>query len=127
MAFYVVQFLSGLSTAATLFRVAAGLSIIFGVTRIVNFAHGSFYMLGAYLAYTLSERLTGPVGFWGAVALAAVGVGILGVVMEVVLLRRLYDSPELFQLLATFGVVLIVQDLALAIWGPEDLLAACRT
>jgi branched-chain amino acid transport system permease protein len=122
MAFYVVQFLSGLSTAATLFLVAAGLSIIFGVTRIVNFAHGSFYMLGAYLAYTLSERLTGPVGFWGAVALAAVGVGILGVVMEVVLLRRLYDSPELFQLLATFGVVLIVQDLALAIWGPEDLL-----
>jgi len=123
MDFYLVQFLSGLAQAATLFLVASGLSIIFGVTRIVNFAHGSFYMLGAYLAWSLVERWGGTVyGFWGGVLLAALLVGVLGAVMEVLLLRRLYRSPELFQLLATFGVVLLVQDAVFALWGPEDLL-----
>ncbi|GEO41203.1 branched-chain amino acid ABC transporter permease [Skermanella aerolata] len=122
MGFYVVQCLSGLAQASSLFLVAAGLSIIFGVTRIVNFAHGSFYMVGAYIAVTLAERWAGGFGFWGAVAIAAFGTGLLGVVLEMLVLRRLYRSPELFQLLATFGVVLIVQDAALAIWGPEDLL-----
>jgi branched-chain amino acid transport system permease protein len=122
MGFYVVQCLSGLAQASSLFLVAAGLSIIFGVTRIVNFAHGSFYMVGAYIAVTLAERWAGGIGFWSAVAIAAFGTGLLGVVLELLVLRRLYRSPELFQLLATFGVVLIVQDAALAIWGPEDLL-----
>ena len=65
MAFYFVQFLTGLASAASLFLVASGLSIIFGVTRIVNFAHGAFYMLGAYVAFTLTERLSGAIGFWG--------------------------------------------------------------
>ncbi len=64
MAFYVVQFLTGLASAASLFLVASGLSIIFGVTRIVNFAHGAFYMLGAYVAFTLTERFSGALGFW---------------------------------------------------------------
>src|SRR6266545_4576706 len=67
MAFYFVQFLTGLASAASLFLVASGLSIIFGVTRIVNFAHGAFYMLGAYVAFTLTERFSGALGFWGAV------------------------------------------------------------
>jgi branched-chain amino acid transport system permease protein len=122
MGFYVVQCLGGLAQASSLFLVAAGLSIIFGVTRIVNFAHGSFYMVGAYIAVWLAERLAGGAGFWGAIAIAALGTGLLGVALELLVLRRLYRSPELFQLLATFGVVLIVQDAALAIWGPEDLL-----
>jgi len=123
MDFYLVQFLSGLAQAATLFLVSSGLSIIFGVTRIVNFAHGSFYMLGAYLAWTFVERWGSTAyGFWGGVLLAALLVGVLGALMEVLLLRRLYRSPELFQLLATFGVVLLVQDAAFGIWGPEDLL-----
>jgi branched-chain amino acid transport system permease protein len=118
-----VQFLTGLASAASLFLVAAGLSIIFGVTRIVNFAHGSFYMLGAYIAYSLVERLGGgALGFWGAVFLAALAVGAIGVVVEMLVLRRIYRAPELFQLLATFGVVLVVQDVSLWIWGPEDLL-----
>lgn len=121
MDFLLVQGLTGLASAASLFLVASGLSIIFGVTRVVNFAHGSFYMVGAYLAYTLTERLAGPLGFWGGVLLAAVLVGLLGGLLEVVLLRRLARAPELFQLLATFGVTLIVQDLVVAIWGPEDL------
>src|SRR5215468_1943768 len=62
MAFYFVQFLTGLASAASLFLVASGLSIIFGVTRIVNFAHGAFYMLGAYVAFTLTERFAGAFG-----------------------------------------------------------------
>lgn len=122
MGFYVTQFMSGLAQAATLFLVASGLSIIFGVTRIVNFAHGSFYMLGAYMAYTVADHVGGFAGFWGGIVAAALAAGVLGVFMEMVLLRRLYRSPELFQLLATFGVVLVIQDLALTIWGPEDLL-----
>src|SRR5512146_1173807 len=105
MAFYFVQFLTGLASAASLFLVASGLSIIFGVTRIVNFAHGSFYMLGAYLAWTIVGALPyGYLGFWGGIAAAALAVGLIGVLVEVVLLRRIYQAPELFQLLATFGV-----------------------
>ncbi len=121
-----VQFLNGLASASALFLVACGLSIIFGVSRIVNFAHGSFYMLGAYLAWTLTRGLGwvgyGPLGFWGGILLAALIVGLIGVLIELVLLRRIYQAPELFQLLATFGVVLVVQDVTMAIWGAQDLL-----
>src|ERR1700688_4759859 len=116
MAFYVVQFLTGLASAASLFLVASGLSIIFGVTRIVNFAHGAFYMLGAYVAFTLTERFSGAIGFWGGIVAA------VGVLVEMVLLRRIYHAPELFQLLATFGLTLMVEDLVVLIWGPSDLL-----
>jgi len=123
MSIFLIQFLTGLASAASLFMVAAGLSIIFGVSRIVNFAHGSFYMLGAYLAYTLIERFGGgAISFWLAVILAAVAVGVFGLLVEFLILRRIYQAPELFQLLATFGVVLIVQDAVLWLWGPEDRL-----
>ncbi|MGP8122371.1 MAG: ABC transporter permease [Xanthobacteraceae bacterium] len=122
MSFYLVQFLTGLASAASLFLVASGLSIIFGVTRIVNFAHGAFYMLGAYMAFTLTERLSGTVGFWGGIVLAALLVAAVGALVEMVLLRRIYASPELFQLLATFGLTLMVEDLVVILWGPDDLL-----
>lgn len=118
------QTLNGLASASSLFLVASGLSIIFGVTRIVNFAHGSLYMLGAYIAWTLVGRF-GPadvLGFWGGVVLAALLVGLIGVAIELLILRRIYQAPELFQLLATFGVVLMLQDLTLATWGAEDKL-----
>ena len=121
LGFYLVQALTGLSSASALFLVASGLSIIFGVTRVVNFAHGSFYMLGAYTAYTFVEHLGGAFGFWVAVLLAGVAVGIIGVVVELLILRRVYQAPELFQLVATFGVILVIQDLALLVWGAEDL------
>ena len=121
MAFYFVQFLTGLASAASLFLMASGLSIIFGVTRIVNFAHGAFYMIGAYVAFTLTERFSGALGFWGGIVAAALIVAVLGVLVEMVLLRRIYHSPELFQLLATFGLTLMVQDLVVLIWGPDDL------
>lgn len=122
MEFFVAQILTGLANASSLFLVACGLSLIFGVTRIVNFAHGSLYMLGAYTGYSLMQVLPGAVGFWGAVLLAGVAVGIIGVIIEMLVLRPVYRAPELFQLVATFGVILVIQDLALLIWGPEDLL-----
>ncbi|MCI1014286.1 ABC transporter permease [Herbaspirillum sp. C7C2] len=117
-----VQMVNGLADASALFLVAVGLSLIFGVTRIVNFAHGSFYMLGLYLAYSLVERLgASALGFWGAVLLSALIVAALGALVEVVVLRRIYRAPELFQLLATFALVLVIKDAALWYWGPEDL------
>ncbi len=117
-----LQFLTGLSSASSLFLVGAGLSLIFGVTRIVNFAHGSFFMVGIYVAYTLVEKLGGGLGFWPAVVIAALTVGVLGALIEMVLLRRIYKSPELFQLLATFALVLVIKDAVLYIWGPDELL-----
>ena len=117
-----VQLLNGLASASSLFLVAAGLSLIFGVTRIVNFAHGSFFMVGIYTAYTLVDKLGTSLGFWSALLLAAVAVGVLGALVEVLLLRRIYKAPELFQLLATFALVLVIKDAALWIWGPDELL-----
>ena len=117
------QLLTGLSGASSLFLVAAGLTLIFGVTRVVNFAHGSLYMVGAYVAWTLIEVLgRSALGFWGGVLVAALFVAVLGALIEALLLKRIYAAPELLQLAATFGIVLIVRDAALAIWGPADLL-----
>lgn len=127
MSSIVIQFLNGLAGASTLFLVAVGLSLIFGVTRIVNFAHGSLYMLGIYIAYSLISRAgsgegLGPAGFWGGILVAAIVVGAVGALIEILLLRRIYHAPELFQLLATFGIVLVIKDFVLWAWGPEDLL-----
>ena len=114
--------LTGLSGASSLFLVAAGLTVIFGVTRVVNFSHGSLCMLGAYIGWSILTRLPrDPASFLLGVLLTALAAGAIGVLIEVALLRRIYRAPELFQLLATFGVVLIVQDLVLLVWGPNDL------
>ncbi len=118
----IVQLLNGLAGASSLFLVGAGLSLIFGVTRIVNFAHGSFYMLGIFIAYTLVDKLGGSAWFWPSLLLAALAVGAIGALVEVLLLRRVYRAPELFQLLATFALMLVIKDAALWLWGPEDLL-----
>ncbi|WP_237477553.1 ABC transporter permease [Lichenibacterium dinghuense] len=122
MGFVLAQFLTGLAGASSLFLVASGLSIVFGVTRVVNFAHGAFAMLGAYAAYTLAERFEGPLGFWGSIVAASLATAAVGAAVEVVLLRRLYRAPELFQLLATFGLTLVFEDLVVILWGPDDLL-----
>jgi branched-chain amino acid transport system permease protein len=117
-----VQLVNGLADASTLFLVAAGLSLIFGVTRIVNFAHGSFYMFGIYVAYTFASRFGHTVGgYWFSVLAAALVVAVLGALVEMIVLRRIYQAPELFHLLATFALVLIFRDAALWLWGPEDL------
>jgi len=113
-----IQFLNGLASASSLFLVAAGLSLIFGVTRIVNFAHGSLFMLGMYLAVALAPEL----GYWASVPLAALAVAAFGALVEAAILRRLYAAPELLQLLATFALVLVVKDFTLWAWGPDDIL-----
>ncbi len=122
MGLFIAQLLTGLANAAALFLVASGLSLIFGVTRIVNFAHGSFYMLGAFIGYSFMQVLPGGIGFWSSILLAGIVVGIIGVIVELLVLRPVYKAPELFQLVATFGVILVIQDLALLIWGAEDVL-----
>ena len=119
---FLFQAINGLSTASGLFFIAVGLSLIFGVSRIINIAHGSLYMLGTYVAYTFATRLGGAFGFWGGIVATALIVGVLGALIEIVLLRRVYRAPELFQLLATFALVLVINDAALWLWGPEDLL-----
>src|SRR5918998_759584 len=124
--FVVVQVLTGLASASSLFIISSGLTIVFGVTRIVNFAHGSLYMLGAYAGVTIVPRLLdlayGPVSFWAGILLSALAVGVLGILIEVLLLRRIYRAPELFQLLATFGIVLVIQDVVIQLFGPQDIL-----
>jgi branched-chain amino acid transport system permease protein len=116
------QALNGLAAASSLFLVGAGLSLIFGVTRIINIAHGSLYMLGLYLAATFAIKVGNGLGFWGGIIAAGLLVAALGALIELLLLRRIYQAPELFQLLATFALVLIINDAVQYIWGPEDLL-----
>ena len=115
--FLFTQFLGGLTTAMFLFLIASGLSLVFGVMRVLNFAHGSFYMVGAYLAWQVVQWLA-PMsgGFWLAVFAAA-----LGAVIERVFLRHLYGREELYQLLLTYALVLILGDAAKAVWGTRQL------
>lgn len=112
------QILTALGTASSLFLVAAGLTVIFGVTRVVNFAHGSLYMLGAYVGWTVLSHFPETIlGFTlGCVVTAAI-IGVVGVGIEVFILRRLYKVPELYQLLATFGIVLIAGNFVQIFWG----------
>lgn len=114
---FLLQLLTGLSRAAVLFIVASGLSLVFGAMRIVNIAHGSFYMVGAFIAATVIATVGGLGGFVLAVAAAAVVVGVLSALVEITTLRRLYDAEHLLQLLATFAVVLLVADFVQFFWG----------
>ena len=125
---FTIQLLNGLAGASTLFLIAVGLSLIFGVTRIVNFAHGSMVMIGLYVACFVSRWLMDNTGvdpwisFWGSIVIAVACVAVLGGIIEIGILRRIYVAPELFQLLATFAVVLILRDAVLFVFGAEDLL-----
>jgi len=120
--FLINQFVTGLASASSLFLAACGLSLIFGVTRIVNFSHGAFYMLGAYVAVTVTEYFSSAFGFWIGIIVASLTVAAVGALVEMTLLRRIYAVHELLQLLLTFGVTLVVEDLVVLIWGPGDLL-----
>ena len=102
---------------------SVGLSLVFGVTKIVNFAHGALLMIGAYVGYWLAVNFgSSAIGFWLCILGAALFCGLLGALLELTLLRRLYGAPELFQLLATFAVALIAEDALLLVFGSEDLL-----
>lgn len=120
--FIVGQFLGGLTTAMFLFLIASGLSLIFGVLRVLNFAHGSFYMLGAYLAWQIVHLIgPGPGSFWVAALGAAGAIALLGVAVERLLLRHLYAREELYQLLFTYALVLVLADAAKLLWGTQQL------
>lgn len=120
MTAFLLQTLAGLTHAMILFLIASGLSLIFGVTRTINFAHGSLYMLAAYLAATLGSALPfGPLGPYAGMLLAPAAVAALGACIEWGLLRRVYRAPELYQLLLTFSLVLIIGDAVRFFWGAE--------
>ncbi len=112
----VTQLSTGLIVGALLFLVAAGLTLIFGVLGIVNFAHGSFYMLGAYLALT-AYRLSGS--FVIAILAAGLGVGLFGLIFERFFMRRVYNSDVLMQLLVCYALVLMMDDVVKILWGAE--------
>ncbi len=115
------QTLAGISNGMLLFLISAGLSLIFGVSRIVNFAHGVLFMLGAYLGLTIIG-IHPESGTWFALALIAgtAGLFLFGAAVEMLLLRPIYKAPHEFQLLLTFALVFIVGDLVKLIWGRED-------
>ena len=116
------QFMGGFTTAMFLFLIASGLSLVFGVMRVINFAHGSFYMLGAYLAWQGVTWLTPLFGsFWIATLFAACTVALLGAVVERLFFRSLYGRDELYQLLFTYALVLILGDAAKFLWGTGQL------
>jgi len=107
-----------LNSASTLFLTSAGLTLIFGAMRVINLAHGSFYMYGAFLMTSLVGFTTGS-RFWWAVPLAALAVGLMGALTEVAVIRRIYGKEHLTQLLATYALFLIFADVALRIWGTD--------
>src|SRR5258705_4678289 len=113
--------MSGLSVGMLLFLVSVGMSLIFGVTRIVNLAHGCFYMVGAYLMFTLVEILPDRAwAFWLALLVAPLGVAVLGGIIEMGLLRLIYHRDPLMQLILTFGLILVIGTLVLLAWGPDN-------
>lgn len=111
----VQEILTGLSIGSRYFLIALGLSLIFGVLGILNFAHGVIYMLGSYIFLSVGQTVTG--NFWLALVITTVAVGFIGIVIEVGVIRRVYERSELDHLIATFALVLIVTDLTRTIWG----------
>jgi branched-chain amino acid transport system permease protein len=105
-----------LALSALLFLVSVGLSLVFGILRVVNFAHGIFYMLGAYGGYS-AVALTG--NFWLALIIAPVAVGVVGALLEASTLRFIYRRPPIYQLLLTFGLALILEESVRVVWGPS--------
>jgi branched-subunit amino acid ABC-type transport system permease component len=111
------QFLSGLTRAMVLFLVASGLSLIFGVMSVLNFAHGSYYMFGAFICYEMMKLMGGSLGFWTSLIIASLILAGIGVVIEVVLMRRTYSMGHIPQLLLTYALVLIAGDIVRMGWG----------
>ena len=117
--FFITQAISGMTMATLLFLVASGLTLIFGVGHVFNFAHGSFYMVGAYVGYQLVAIW--ELIFWIALVLAGLGAGLVGMLAESLFLRRIYGRVNEggFQILLTYCLILIIDDLVKLIWGTE--------
>ena len=109
----------GLSNAAYLFIVAAGLSLVFGALRVINMAHGSLYMIAAFVTVVVAEKLGITFGFWGGLLAAVIITGAVGAVIEIVVLRRVYREEHLVQLLGTYALTLIIAGLVRIIFGPN--------
>ena len=117
------QFMSGLSRGMMLFLIASGLSLIFGVMNILNFAHAALWLVGAYFCYTFWYLMQGTaLGLWISIVLAALALAAVGWMIEVVLIRRVYNRALSEQLLLTYALVLIIDDLIKIVWGVEDKL-----
>ena len=108
----------GLALAMNMFIIASGLNLIFGVLRVINFAHGMFYMFGAYIVFTVAKTWGAP--FFVGVLAAAAALGLIAFVIERLLLRHLYDKEHLMQLLFTFAIVLLMSDAAKMTWGTDQ-------
>jgi branched-chain amino acid transport system permease protein len=120
MAIYILQILTGLGEGAILFLVASGLTLVFGALRIANFAHGSLFMLGAFVMYSMSHRLgSSNLDFVLGLLVSAVVVAIVGVLLEVTCFRPIYSRPLLTQLLVTFGLVLVLDGALRGIYGTQ--------
>jgi len=112
-----IQLLNGLVYGALLFTVASGLALMFGLRRIVNFAHGSLYMLGAYVGYSVSHLF----GFWIGLFAAGICLALAGILLDGAVFRPLQHRGPLTTLLVTFGLALITEDLVLSVWGKDTL------
>jgi len=108
---------NGLIVGSFYALMAIGLSLILGLNGVINFAHGAFMALAAYLAFTLVPY----VGFWGALVIAPLLAGGIGYIVEKIIIQRLYTRDPLYSLLATFGLALIIQDMLRTIWGAQGL------
>lgn len=110
---------SALASASLLFLVAAGLTLIFGAMKIINIAHGSFYMFGAFAVASIVAANTAhaTAAFWIALVVSPILVGVLGAITEILVLRRLYGREHLLQLLVTFGLLYLFEGVALKLWG----------
>lgn len=112
-----IQILNGLVYGTFLFAMASGLALMFGLRRIVNFAHGALYMLGAYLGYSVASKF----GFWWGLLAAAIILAIIGAILDFLVFRPLLNRDPLIILLVTFGLALISEDLVRAIWTDDTL------
>src|ERR671918_963738 len=113
------QSLNSLQFGLMLFLLAAGLTLVFGIMDMINLAHGSLYMIGAYLMATFVQA-TGS--FWLALPLALAATALVGAALEVSLLRRLYERDHLTQVLATFAIILIANEAVRIVWGPQPIM-----
>lgn len=116
LSIFAMQLLNGLAYGMLLFLLAAGLSLIFGIMDILNLAHGSLYMLGAYIAFSIANYLE---NFWLALILAPLLVGLISLILEVGLLRISYNRGHLTQVLLTFGLAYVFNDMVRWIWGAD--------
>lgn len=115
MTVYLLQTINGIGIGMLYFLLAVGLSIVFGLLRFVNFAHGAFYLLGAYLCF---QAMQWGFDFWAALVLVPLFVGALGWLAEKLLLRRVYAKAHEFHILVTVGLALAVQEIVIVFWGP---------